>query len=351
MRRDISTRQSMRRCSDSSPRPQGKLGRFRCAVLRRPRSSLLVVWAVCLVIGLACGTAAILHMHRGRANTSTISATNESAGASPIVGSAASVSVSNETGGATGGGNAQPEVRLVKYTVKPGDTLSSIAEAYNTSVESIAYINGLLSPDRISVGKELSVIANASGIVVEVSRGDTISEISARYNVPVDVIVKVNHLDDPDSISAGQSLILPGARPAGRPVQAVSRYSALRWPLVGSVTSGFGWRIHPITGASEFHQGIDIAASEGTPVVAAAAGTVTFAGWYGDYGRLIAIDHGNGIETRYAHLSGYAVSQGSEVSAGEVIGYVGSSGLSTGPHLHFEVRTGGKAVDPRDYLP
>jgi len=327
------------------------------------RTSLKMVWLVCVAVGLICATAAILHMHSGRARMSTVGGVDDSgrAGAiADIVGSettdggtraaAGTAAVTGKGAGADMEG-AQPEIRLVNYTVKPGDTLSSIAEEFNSSVDSIAYINGLLSPDRISVGKQLSVIANASGIVVEVSRGDTLSDLSARYNVPVDVIVRVNHLSAPDNISAGQSLILPGARPGGRSIQSVARSSALRWPVTGPVTSGFGWRVHPITGDSEFHQGIDIAASEGTSVVAAASGTISSRGWYGGYGRLIIIDHGNGIETRYGHLSGYAVDQGGEVSAGQVVGYIGSSGISTGPHLHFEVRVNGEAVDPKHYLP
>lgn len=328
-----------------------------------PCMSLRLVWFVCLGVGLICATAAILHMHRRPVGVDTAGVADGSvwAGAiADIVGSettdggtraaAGTAAVTGKGAGADMEG-AQPEIRLVNYTVKPGDTLSSIAEEFNSSVDSIAYINGLLSPDRISVGKQLSVIANASGIVVEVSRGDTLSDLSARYNVPVDVIVRVNHLSAPDNISAGQSLILPGARPGGRSIQSVARSSALRWPVTGPVTSGFGWRVHPITGDSEFHQGIDIAASEGTSVVAAASGTISSRGWYGGYGRLIIIDHGNGIETRYGHLSGYAVDQGGEVSAGQVVGYIGSSGISTGPHLHFEVRVNGEAVDPKYYLP
>lgn len=115
------------------------------------------------------------------------------------------------------------------------------------------------------------------------------------------------------------------------------------WPTNGVLTSPFGWR----WGA--MHAGIDIGAPSGTPIVAAAAGTVFFAGWNGGYGNLTLIDHGGGRVTAYAHQSRFAVS-GGPVSRGQVIGYVGSTGDSTGPHLHFEVRVNGAAVDPMPFL-
>ena len=125
----------------------------------------------------------------------------------------------------------------------------------------------------------------------------------------------------------------------------------LSWPVIGSVTSGFGMRRHPILGGAPlFHTGVDISASYGTPIRAAASGRVIFAGWYGGYGNMIIIDHGGNISTVYGHLSRIAVRSGEEVSEGDIIGYVGSTGLSTGPHLHFEVRVNGKPVDPMNWL-
>jgi murein DD-endopeptidase MepM/ murein hydrolase activator NlpD len=120
--------------------------------------------------------------------------------------------------------------------------------------------------------------------------------------------------------------------------------SGFIWPVSGPVTSGFGWRW------GRMHEGIDIAAPTGTPIAAAAAGTVIVAGWMGGYGNLTVIDHGGGISTAYAHQSALAAGAGQGVAQGQVIGYVGSTGHSTGPHLHFEVRTGGSATDPLGYL-
>ena len=120
--------------------------------------------------------------------------------------------------------------------------------------------------------------------------------------------------------------------------------AGLIWPVSGPVTSGFGLRW------GRMHEGIDIAVPEGTPVVAAAAGTVIYAGWLGGYGNLVVVDHGGGLATAYAHNSGVAVSVGESVGQGEVIAYSGNTGHSSGPHVHFEVRVNGTAVDPLGYL-
>jgi murein DD-endopeptidase MepM/ murein hydrolase activator NlpD len=122
---------------------------------------------------------------------------------------------------------------------------------------------------------------------------------------------------------------------------------AMRMPVNGRVSSGFGERFHPILGYARFHAGLDLAAAAGTPIVAAADGKVVSAGWAGGYGRMVAVVHAGGIETKYGHMSRIAASAGEAVHRGDVIGYVGSSGLSTGPHLHFEVTKNGRPVNPQ----
>lgn len=148
-------------------------------------------------------------------------------------------------------------------------------------------------------------------------------------------------------------VVLPPPAPAGQAPSAASGTSAtgFQWPIAARVTSEFGWRIHPIYGTKRLHAGIDLGAGSGTPIGAAAGGTVIFAGVQGGYGNTVVISHGNGISTLYAHQSKIGVSNGAQVSAGDVIGYVGSTGASTGPHLHLEVRVNGSAVNPRGYLP
>jgi murein DD-endopeptidase MepM/ murein hydrolase activator NlpD len=120
----------------------------------------------------------------------------------------------------------------------------------------------------------------------------------------------------------------------------------LLWPVSGPITSGYGWRIHPIFGTREFHTGVDIAAPYGTPIRAPLDGTVLFTGWMGGYGRLVILDHGNGLSTTYGHLSAFKVHVGDHVQRGETIAAIGSTGWSTGPHLFFEVREDGKPINP-----
>lgn len=124
----------------------------------------------------------------------------------------------------------------------------------------------------------------------------------------------------------------------------------LLWPVRGWVTSEFGFRYMPMFETHKFHQGIDIATRIGTSIIAPANGMVTFAGWEGTYGKTIVIDHGYGIVTRYAHLSEIYVNMGKEVKRGEIIGTVGDTGITTGPHLHYEVIVNGVPVNPRDYM-
>lgn len=124
----------------------------------------------------------------------------------------------------------------------------------------------------------------------------------------------------------------------------------LAWPVSGTITSPFGYRQNPFGGGMEFHQGLDIAAPMGTTITAASGGTVIQAGWFGGYGNYIVIDHGGGMSTGYGHCSQIFVSVGQKVQKGQAIGAVGSTGASTGPHVHFEVRINGKPVDPAAYL-
>jgi murein DD-endopeptidase MepM/ murein hydrolase activator NlpD len=124
------------------------------------------------------------------------------------------------------------------------------------------------------------------------------------------------------------------------------RRGTFQKPVIGHLTSSFGMRFHPLLGYTRFHKGVDYGAPMGTPIVAVADGRVSFAGWHGGHGNFVKIDHAGGLGSGYGHMSRFAVRAGSFVRQGQVIGYVGSTGLSTGPHLHFEVYKGGAAVNP-----
>ena len=146
------------------------------------------------------------------------------------------------------------------------------------------------------------------------------------------------------------------ARAAAAAQQSSPTYSwvqgsgQLGWPVSGEITSPYGYRTHPIWGTTIYHSGIDIGVDEGTPVHAADGGTVAWSGWMGGYGYAVVIDHGNGMSALYGHNSELAVSEGQDVGKGQVIAYAGSTGNSTGPHVHFEVRISGDPVDPMGYL-
>jgi len=185
--------------------------------------------------------------------------------------------------------------------------------------------------------------------------GETLWRIARRYGVTVEEIARANGIPDPSRVRAGRRLFIPGGRPGPaspprRKAEGGSRSpaGAWRWPVDGPVTSMFG---APRAHGRRAHTGIDIAAPPGTPVLAARAGRVTFAGRKGSYGRLVVLDHGRGFASWYAHLSRITVRPGQHVETGTVLGRVGTSGNANGPHLHFEIRRRGRPLDPLVFLP
>ncbi|MCP3992093.1 MAG: peptidoglycan DD-metalloendopeptidase family protein [Actinomycetia bacterium] len=152
--------------------------------------------------------------------------------------------------------------------------------------------------------------------------------------------------------SAIQKLIADtAATPVAVPAPAEPSLLGYQWPVVGRISSPFGYRIHPVYGTRKLHSGLDVAAPGGTPVTAASGGVVISSGWRGGYGNTVIIDHGAGISSLYGHLSQLIVPVGAIVDRGDIVGLVGATGTATGNHLHFEIRLGGVATDPRPYLP
>ena len=245
---------------------------------------------------------------------------------------------------------AEKKPTVVTHVVKSGETAWDIAKAYGVDVDTIVGCNDLVDIDRLKVGQELKILT-IKGVLHTVRQSESLWEIARDYKVDVDTIVQANNLTDPGRLQPKQELVIPGAKPrviAGqqrRPLVANGRLQkAFEWPVHGPISSRFGRRW------GRMHEGLDIAVNTGTPVKAAAAGKVTFAGWNGAYGYLVKIDHGNGVETRYAHNSRLLVKAGDKVTAGQVIARSGNTGRSTGPHVHFEIRLNGRAYNPLDYL-
>lgn len=238
----------------------------------------------------------------------------------------------------------------ILYRVESGDTLSGIAEKNGIDVETILGANSNVNSDRLDVGQEL-VILPVKGVLHRVEPGETVEAIALRYGVMIESILEANTNVDPLRLQIGQSLIIPGAKPASpvREVSVTSRSGTGRKfipPVQVLLTDGFGQRINPVNGSRDFHEGWDLAAPEGAPIKAVGDGEVIFAGWDGGYGLAVKINHGKGITTLYAHTSALLVSPGDRVFQGTIIAKVGNTGISTGSHLHFEVRKNESPVDP-----
>lgn len=244
------------------------------------------------------------------------------------------------------------------YTVEEGDTLAGIAAKFDISTNTVLWANGLRERDVLKVGDHVTILPT-TGVLHTVKSGDTLLAIADEYDVQALEVATYNGLSDTHKLSIGQKLIVPDgyieARqapqvvprdtriaerepdgPTPEPVKVTAGSRMLR-PVAGYVSQTFGrWG----------HTGVDIAGNAGAPVYAAGDGTVEFSGWMGGYGNLIIVNHGSGTETYYAHNSALYVKKGQSVAKGAAIGKVGSTGRSTGPHLHLELRKNGRPVNP-----
>jgi murein DD-endopeptidase MepM/ murein hydrolase activator NlpD len=233
------------------------------------------------------------------------------------------------------------------YTIRRGDTVSKIAANHAISLDAIIASNGIANAKRLYEGQVIR-IPNMDGIPYTVRSGDTLLKISSGMGVPLAAILDANDIQS-DTITPGTTLFIPGARMRSEDLK-LALGELFIYPIRGRLTSPFGWRNDPISGVRRYHAALDLAANTGTPVKAAMEGKVATVGYNGTYGKFIILSHGNGFQTMYAHLSVTSVTQGSTVQQGTKIGEVGSTGYSTGPHLHFAVYKNGRAVNPFDLL-
>ncbi|MGI9953117.1 M23 family metallopeptidase [Moorellaceae bacterium AZ2] len=231
------------------------------------------------------------------------------------------------------------------YQVEEGDTLTDIARNFRINRELLAAMNDLEVETTLSPGQFL-VLPYEPERTYEVVKGDTLWEIAQTFGLSVAEIMAANGITNPRTLQVGTVLTLP-EEPVRREDKAVVRpvsrgsLTSFLWPLIGAITSGFGWR------NQEFHHGIDIAGEEGATIRAAREGTVIFSGWRnGVYGRTVILDHGDGYRTVYAHNQANLVASGEFVDGGEAIALVGNTGKATGPHLHFEIWKKDQAVNP-----
>ena len=270
---------------------------------------------------------------------------------------------------------AVSEAASSSHTIAPGDTLWKISQDAGIGVEALAAANHLTPAVTLHTGQVLLVPSGDAAFPKstasrhEVAPGETLWAISRASGLRVETLAAANNISLDAVLRPGQMLIVPSPSDRGTARSARVRgslapdpqaevpgelfadtFGDLAQPSEGMITSRFGWRVHPIFGTREFHTGLDIANRVGTPVRAAEGGIVRFVGWMGGYGRLIVLTHANGLETSYSHLSAMLVRLGQRVARGEVVGRMGSTGWSTGPHLFFEVRRNGVALDPVPFL-
>lgn len=233
------------------------------------------------------------------------------------------------------------------YTVKKGDTIGEIAYRFGKSQGSILSVNHIPNARRIQVGNKLK-IPSMNGIVHTVVKGDTLDSLAKEYNLTVANILDANDLSN-SILTVGMEMFLPGAVLSTFDLRKAMGELFL-YPIRGRLTSPFGYRADPFSGKKSFHTGIDLAAPTGTPIRATLDGRVAEAGYSRVYGYYVIISHGGHYQSLYGHMSKIYVYRGQYILQGGTIGTVGSTGRSTGPHVHFSIYKYGKLVNPLSLL-
>ena len=257
-----------------------------------------------------------------------------------------------DDGGVDGDTTAIPSERFLKHTVEDGETIGDIATALGVTTFNLLASNRLVSGEQLQPNQIL--YASTEGLVHIIQQGQTLSDIARSYAVPLETLMQANDLTPSSTIFAGGRILIPGVTTSfwnntlnlshGTPARFI-------WPLEAEVVSEYGMRVHPVLGVREHHDGIDLDVPEGTAVHAAASGKVFFYGEQPGYGNVLIIEHEGGFYSLYGHLSDSFVFAGQYVEMGQVVAQSGNTGISSGPHLHFELRNGNYPIDPLRYLP
>lgn len=240
-----------------------------------------------------------------------------------------------------------PELTYSSYRIRKGDMIGVIAERFGLTQDTLISINNIRQTRRIQIGEYIKVPSMPGILYTTKKDGETAASVAEKYQVSAQKTAAVNHLHEQGSLAAGTSLFVPDAFMDWVTRQEING-DLFRRPLRARyyVSSSFGWRRSPFTGKRTFHNGVDMASPAWTPVYAALAGTVTAAGFHSVYGNYVIVTHHSGYRTLYGHMVGIKARKGQSVDTRTVLGWVGTTGLSTGPHLHFSVFKYGSAVNP-----
>ena len=233
------------------------------------------------------------------------------------------------------------------HTIERGDLIGIIAAQAGLNEDTLISVNNIRNTRLVQIGQVIR-IPNQDGIYYAVQSGDTLESIAERYQTTVSHISAANELFS-DALAPNDRLFVPGARMDWLVRQEING-DLFIWPSAGYISSPYGFRIAPFSGLRQFHSGIDIAAPMGSAVRAAMPGRVSQVGYDDSWGNFVVISHHSGYRTFYAHMSVVRVRAGAYVGNGERIGDIGSTGLSTGPHLHFTVFKNGVTVNPRSLM-
>lgn len=240
-------------------------------------------------------------------------------------------------------------MKYEEYTIEKGDNLTTISKKIGVNLDTLVSVNKISNANKLSPGQKIK-IPNRNGLLYTIKKGDNLEEITDKYDIQLDKVLAFNKIFDKDSISAGDEIFLLGAKYTLE--ERIDKFGQMfSLPThITRISSLFGYRVHPITGIRTKHMGVDIPGNLNTPIYASRNGKVIFAGYSGGYGNLVIVRHDKGYTTYYGHLNKITTRVGANVGTGTMIGKMGSTGNSTGSHLHFEVRRNGMALNPVDYI-
>lgn len=240
-------------------------------------------------------------------------------------------------------------MKYEEYTIEKGDNLTTISKKIGVNLDTLVSVNKISNANKLSPGQKIK-IPNRNGLLYTIKKGDNLEEITDKYDIQLDKVLAFNKIIDKDSVSAGDEIFLLGAKYTLE--ERIDKFGQMfSLPThITRISSLFGYRVHPITGVRTKHMGVDIPGNLNTPIYASRNGKVIFAGYSGGYGNLVIVRHDKGYTTYYGHLNKITTRVGANVGTGTMIGKMGSTGNSTGSHLHFEVRRNGVALNPVDYI-